>query len=51
MVRAESLPQRGCRSGCPEDRRLVVARQWPLIPVVRGRTPVAAIVDRAILAV
>jgi len=28
MVRAESLPQRGCRSGCAEDRRPPRARQW-----------------------
>jgi ABC-2 type transport system ATP-binding protein len=28
MVRAESLPQRGCRSGCPENRRAPAGRQW-----------------------
>ena len=28
MVRAESLPQRGCRSGCSEDRRALTRRQW-----------------------
>ena len=33
MVRAESLPQRGCRSGWIEDRRASAPRQW----VVRGR--------------
>ena len=33
MVRAESLPQRGCRSGCVEHRPRTGGRQW----VIRAR--------------
>ena len=48
MVRAELLPQRGCRSGYPEDRRAATGRQWA-VPVRAILPSVDRLRDRACL--